>query len=374
MRMRQTIHCGSGSHAKIGEILAGAGSRRFMLVCDSSYQYLNIKEDIDKIDIPRVKFDGFSSNPQYNDVCRGVELFRAESCDAVVAVGGGSSMDVAKCIKLFSQLDPSENFLTQIYKDSDIPLIAVPTTAGTGSESTRFAVIYFEGKKQSVTHGSIVPDHAILDPDVLKTLPLYQKKCTMLDALCQGIESWWSVNSTDESRGYSMEAIEGIMRNMDAYIKDNSAQAAEGIMLAANYSGRAINITQTTAAHAMSYKLTSMYGLPHGHAVAVCLPEIWDYMIDHIGDCSDERGAKYLETVFRDIAHAMGYGTASEASRVIRGILGELEVGYPESESKTEDIVILAASVNPVRLGNNPVRLGADVLSSLYGRIVGEKE
>ena len=371
--MAQAILCGFGSHLKIGEILAEAGSRRFMLVCDGSYPYLNIKEDIDKIDIPRVKFDGFSSNPQYNDVCRGVELFRAESCDAIVAVGGGSSMDVAKCIKLFSRLDPSENYLTQEYKDSDVPLIAVPTTAGTGSESTRFAVIYFQGKKQSVAHGSIVPDHAILDPGVLETLPLYQKKCTMLDALCQGIESWWSVNSNEESRGYSRLAIEGIMRNMDAYIRDNSVSAAKEVMIAANYSGRAINITQTTAAHAMSYKLTSMYGLPHGHAVAVCLPEIWDYMIDHIGDCSDKRGEEHLGTVFRDIADAMGYGTASEASHAFRRILAELEMRYPESENKTADIEILTGSVNPVRLGNNPVPLGTDVLAALYGRIVGEK-
>ena len=83
---------------------------------------------------------------------------------------------------------------------ADIPFLAMPTTAGTGSEATRYAVIYYDGKKQSVTHDSVVPDVAILEPKVLKTLPLYQKKCTMMDALCQGIESWWSMNSTDESK------------------------------------------------------------------------------------------------------------------------------------------------------------------------------
>ena len=276
--MEQRILSGIGC---LEAALKELGTRKYLLVRDSSYPYLSIRNYIDALPAPHVVFDGFSSNPLYEDVCKGVALFNREGCDTIVAVGGGSAIDVGKCIKLFSKMEPEQNFLFQGYKDTGVPLIAVPTTAGTGSESTRYAVIYYQGKKQSITHDSIRPPIAILDSSVLKTLPLYQKKCTMLDALCQGIESWWSVNSTQESKGYSRLAVETILENMDAYIRDNDEKAAEKILLAANFAGRAINITQTTAPHAMSYKLTSLYGLPHGHAVAMCLPEVWEYMLGH---------------------------------------------------------------------------------------------
>ena len=210
----------------IESVLKKIGSQNYMLVCDSSFPFLPIK-DMFHTD---VVFNQFTSNPLYEDVCKGVELFNANHCDTIVAVGGGSTMDVAKCIKLYCKMDPAKNYLQQEYTDSDIPLIAVPTTAGTGSESTRYAVIYFEGKKQSVTHDSIIPNYAILEPKLLKSLPLYQKKCTMLDALCQGIESLWSVNSTEESMLFSKIAIQTIMDHWHGYIEENNDEDAEFIM------------------------------------------------------------------------------------------------------------------------------------------------
>jgi alcohol dehydrogenase class IV len=266
-------------------------------------------------------------------------------------------------------MDRSLNCLQQEYKDTHIPLIALPTTAGTGSESTRFAVIYYDGKKQSVTHNSIVPNYAILDPLVLISLPLYQKKCTMLDALCQGIESWWSVNSSDESKGYSKKAIDLIMANWKAYIEKNTEKAAEKIILAANFAGRAINITQTTAAHAMSYKLTSMYKLPHGHAVAVCLPYVWEYMVDHLDECIDPRGSDYLSDVFNAISHEMGCSDSNEAIALFRDIMRELDMRNVALQNDS-DIDVLTASVNAVRLINNPVKLNQTTLRAMYEVIV----
>ena len=248
-------------------------------------------------------------------------------------------------------------------------MIAIPTTAGTGSESTRYAVIYYDGKKQSVTHDSIIPDVAILEPKVLKTLPLYQKKCTMLDALCQGIESWWSVNSTDDSKSISKKAVELIIANWRAYIFDNDEEAAVKIMTAANLAGQAICITQTTAAHAFSYKVTSLYGLPHGHAVAVCLHHIWDYMISNVNYCIDNRGEKYLYTIFKEIAKAFGCVSSCEAISCFRNMLEEMQINQP-SLKKEIDIDFLVNSVNPIRLKNNPVYLDVDTIRSLYGFIV----
>lgn len=346
------------------------GSSKVLLVCDSSFPYLNIKADIEAMDVPYVVFSDFTPNPLYDDVCKGVDLFNITKCDTILAVGGGSSMDVAKCIKLYCRMNKETLYLEQEYKDTGIRLIAIPTTAGTGSESTRYAVIYYDGKKQSVTHDSIIPNVAILEPKVLKTLPLYQKKCTMLDALCQGIESWWSVNSTEESKEYSKIAVETIMKWWREYIFENTDESAKHIMEAANYAGRAICITQTTAPHAFSYKITSLYKLPHGHAVAIGLPEIWQYMIDNMDKCIDSRGKEYLADVFSDISKAMGRETPSLAIKAFRQMLKEMEISHPVATNKEEELNILSHSVNPIRLRNNPVELNEETIKSIYDIII----
>ena len=340
------------------------------MVCDSSFPFLSIKSDIESMSVPYVSFDDFTPNPLYEAVSKGVDFFNAEACDTILAVGGGSSMDVAKCIKLYSKMSKDKLFLEQEYKDTGVKLVAIPTTAGTGSESTRYAVIYYDGKKQSVTHDSIIPDVAILEPKVLKTLPLYQKKCTMMDALCQGIESWWSVNSTDESKEYSRKAVSDIMKWWRQYIFEKTDEAAYHIMEAANYAGRAICITQTTAAHAFSYKITSMYNLPHGHAVAVCLPEIWEYMIGNMDKCIDNRGEGYLGSIFQEIAGALGASSPEEAVRTFRSMMEEMQMQQPVSENREADLEVLTTSVNPIRLRNNPVELKTETIHKLYDTII----
>lgn len=345
----------------IGQIDCLLDGKKYLLVRDSVYDKLIIKKIFDTV--AHVEFSEFTPNPLYEQVCRGVELFNHEQCDMIVAVGGGSAIDVAKCIKLYSRMDPTKNYLKQEKVDTGIPLIAVPTTAGTGSESTCHAVIYYEGRKQSISHLSIVPDYAVLEPSVLKTLPIYQKKCTMLDALCQAVESWWSVNSNKESIVYSKKAITLIKDNWEAYIFNNSEVAAEKIMEAANYAGRAINITATTAAHAMSYKITSMYHLPHGHAVAVCFPEVYEYMLEHMNDCIDGRGMEYLKNILGEITRMIN-------PSYFRIMMSKMEISYPIAVNRNSELEILAQSVNPLRLKNNPVELNTDILREMYGRIV----
>ena len=353
------------------------GATKVFLVCDSSFPFLNIKEDIENMGVPHVLFSDFTPNPLYEQVCKGIDLFQITKCDTILAVGGGSAIDVAKCIKLavLSECGNEAIIPPLVSKrlpidGEKIPFIAIPTTAGTGSESTHNAVMYYEGAKQTVTNDGVLPDYAVLEPSVLKTLPLYQKKCTMMDALCQGIESWWSVNSTEESYEYSRKTIELIMANWRKYIFENDEEAAAQIMLAANYGGRAINITATTAAHAMSYKITSLYGFPHGHAVAVCLPEVWNYMIEHPKGCLDKRGAEYVQDISVEIAKAMGEDTPKDAVKKFRDMMSKMEMKKPSSENRESDLEVLTASVNPVRLKNNPVELNKETLRSLYDIIV----
>lgn len=365
--MKQTIYQGI-SH--LSEALEG--SAKVLLVCDSSFPFLSIKDDIEGMGVPHVVFSDFTPNPLYDDVCKGVDLFNITKCDTILAVGGGSSLDVAKCIKLYCKMPKGTLYLEQEYKDTGVRLIAIPTTAGTGSESTRYAVIYYDGKKQSVTHDSIIPDVAILEPKVLKTLPLYQKKCTMLDALCQGIESWWSVNSTDESKQLSKQAVEEIMQWWREYIFENTDASAGHIMHAANLAGQAICITQTTAAHAFSYKITSLYKLPHGHAVAVCMAEIWEYMLAHPEKCIDPRGQEYLQQVYKDIAAAFGVESPYAARDIFTCMLKDMEMASPVStqEKRPSDLETLSESVNPIRLKNNPVELEEYAIRRLYDAIV----
>lgn len=364
--------------ANLPNILKEVGCKKLFLVIDSSYPFLNIKDAIEALPLEeKVKFSDFTPNPLYEQVCNGIELLKASHCDTILAVGGGSAIDVAKCIKLavlakegnaaiipplVSQRLPIDGTM--------IPFIAIPTTAGTGSESTHNAVMYYEGSKQTVTNDGILPDYAILEPSVLKTLPLYQKKCTMMDALCQGIESWWSVNSTEESYEYSRKTIELIMANWRKYIFENDDEAAAQIMLAANYGGRAINITQTTAAHAMSYKITSLYKLPHGHAVAVGLPVIWEFMIHHMEKCLDKRGQEYLHDIFYRISKSMGTDSPKDAIALFVAMMKEMEMVRPVSNSLPSDILLLTSSVNPIRLKNNPVELNVQTIKQLYMQII----
>lgn len=362
---------------KLPQILKEINSKKLFLVVDSSYPFLNIKDAIETLEVEKVLFSDFIPNPLYEDVCKGIDLLKAEKCDSILAVGGGSAIDVAKCIKLAVLAAEGNNAIipplvnTRVACDgSKLPFIAIPTTAGTGSESTHNAVMYYEGSKQTVTNDGVLPDYALLEPTVLKTLPLYQKKCTMMDALCQGIESWWSVNSTEESYEYSRKTIELIIQNWRAYIFDNDLKAAEQIMIAANYGGRAINITQTTAAHAMSYKITSLYNLPHGHAVAVCLPEIWEYMIGHMEKCIDPRGVEYLSGIFFQIANVMGCETPLSTISIFRQMLENMELKKPVPGEREKEIAALSKSVNPIRLKNNPIELDFETICGLYDIIV----
>ena len=364
--------------ANLPAILKEVGCKKLFLVIDSSYPFLNIKDAIEALPVEKkVKFSDFTPNPLYEQVCNGIELLKQTQCDTILAVGGGSAIDVAKCIKLAilakegnAAIIPPLVSQRLSIDGAKIPFIAIPTTAGTGSESTHNAVMYYEGAKQTVTNDGVLPDYAVLEPSVLKTLPSYQKKCTMMDALCQGIESWWSVNSTEESYEYSRNAIELIMANWRKYIFENDDEAAAQIMLAANYGGRAINITQTTAAHAFSYKITSLYKLPHGHAVAVCLPEIWEYMLGHMDKCIDSRGQDYLGIIFNRIAHSMGCDNPERAIASFREMMTDLEMKNPIAGNREEEIIVLSNSVNPVRLKNNPISLDLVTITECYNRII----
>lgn len=341
-----------------------------MLVCGNSIKSLSIWEYFEELSkkIDLVIFSDFTPNPNYKSVVKGVDVFNKTKCEMIIAVGGGSAIDVAKCIKLYAKMKNEELFFKQEIIPNDIKLIAVPTTAGTGSESTRYAVIYYKGEKQSISHSSCIPDIAILDATVLKKLPVYHKKSTMLDALCHAIEAFWSVNSNDVSKNYSIEAIRLIIKYKDSYLS-NEDVGNEKMLIAANLAGKAIDITQTTAGHAMCYKITSLFGIAHGHAAAICLSKLWRYMISNTNRCIDSRGGDYLEQMFVELACALDTSDVKEAVDVYDMFLNSLELEMPNIVEESH-INILKRSVNLVRLKNNPIELDEEILEELYRQIL----
>lgn len=357
---RQIIYFGSDSYKKIRDILAQAGATRPMLVCGKkSFEALGISAFLKSLPAEFVRFSDFAPNPVYESAVNGVKVLRENHCDFVIAIGGGSAIDTAKCIRRFAGMDPAANYLEQTFVRETVPLAALPTTAGTGSESTHFAVIYYQGKKYSVAGEDILPEYAILDPVGLYSIPEYQKKTCYLDALCQAIESWWSVRANEESITYSKKAIRLLLSDREAYFA-NDASVYEKILRGANYAGRAINITTTTAAHAMSYKLTSLYGIAHGHAVALCLPEVWQAML--------QRSHPGLHSVFLEIAGELGCKTVEEGIAWFRNLIKTLELSIPLVEKG--DIIILAKSVNLQRLQNNPVPFQSEEIADMYCKML----
>ena len=369
--MGQRIITPEENYKGLDEWIKETGCKKILMVCDGSIKYQKeFNSHLKEIEVPIIKFSEFQPNPLYENVQAGVKLFREEKCDALVAVGGGSAIDVAKCIKLYANLPgDGENgsWLTTEYVENDIPFLAMPTTAGTGSEATRYAVIYYDGKKQSITSESFIPDTVLMDPNTLITLPLYQKKATMCDALCHAIESFWSVNSTDESKRYSRAAIQGVIENMDGYL-NNTEEGRAGMLLVANTAGKAINITQTTAGHAMCYKITSLFGCAHGHAAILCDRVLFPWMVENTDKCCDPRGEEYLKKTLDEIGLALGCVNAKTGSEKLGRIFESLKLEIPAAT--VEQFEELKTSVNPVRLKNHPVALDVETIDKLYHEVL----
>lgn len=368
----QIIYNVSSDYMELEQQFRKASIKSLLLVCDEAFGFLKIAGHLEglaeKTGIEIVHFNDFTPNPLYESVVKGIALMHDRKCDAILAVGGGSAIDVAKCIKLYSDMEADVPYMQQEIIPNDLKLYAMPTTAGTGSEATRYAVIYYNGKKQSITHTSAIPSVVFFDESVLESLPIYQKKSTMMDAFCHAVESFWSVNSNDTSKEYSKEAIRIILDNMKGYLAGDSNTYGK-MLKAANLAGKAINITQTTAGHAMCYKLTSLYGISHGHAAALCVARLWPYMVENTDKCVDDRGREYLDNVFAELAHIFGCDNALEAAESFDNIVKELKLGAPEAGNPAE-YDILAASVNPVRLKNNPVKLENKAIIYIYHEIM----
>lgn len=358
--------------------------QRIFLVAGSSFSKLPIGEELQELfselGIAFYHYSDFRANPRLEEVEGGIQAFSAFRGDSILAVGGGSALDTAKCIKLFTGLSKDRSYLEQEYRENDIPLLVHPTTAGTGSESTPFAVIYQDGEKCSVEHESIYPKYRIEDARSLRSLPMYQKKATLLDALSHAMEAIWSKYSNEDSRAYGQKAITLILSNYKAYLslenennakaqgkassaEEPSKQVLESIAEAANLAGKAIAVTKTTAGHALSYKLGSIYQLPHGLATAMVNRALYPFMCREKSRMTDPENLLFLAKCF-------SAETEEEGAKRYREILEDLEI-LPCLSVKEGDLENLVVAVNPERLSNHPIALREEDIGLLYKEILG---
>ncbi len=323
-----------------------------------------------------VVFREFRPNPCLESLRDGIERYRAAQPDVILAVGGGTAIDLAKLIGFCAAqaVDPADAIKTPARTPcKGPPLIVAPTTAGTGSEATHFAVVYVGGRKHSLAHPYLLPEHAILDASLTETMPPDITAQTGLDALCQAIESMWSIHSTPESVGYATESILLAWRHLNAAVHHPSKEDRRAMCRAAHLAGKAINISKTTAPHAISYTITSQFSVPHGRAVALTLGAVLAFNADVTPtDCTDARGADHVRKTINDIVCSLDFKTAREAERGIQSFVASLgcptrlnEVGVA-TDAQIEQIV---ARVNVERLANNPRRLARHSLTAILQSI-----
>lgn len=322
------------------------------------------------------RFTDFRTNPRLEDVQRGVAACRRFQPDLVIAFGGGTAIDLAKLIGAISaQADTNPGVAEDVIAGrakldgGGVPLVAIPTTAGTGSEATQFAVAYIGDVKYSVAHPDLLPDHAIIDPTLTSSLPPAITAATGLDAFCQAIESVWAVGATDQSVQYATEAIELAAQHLvDAFARPDPV-SRHGMSRASHLAGKAINISKTTASHALSYAFTSRHQIPHGMAVALTLSRVLAYNADVTDqDCLDQRGAEAVRGRIQIVVRSLGQTSVPAACRCIDRIIHA--VGCPTSPSAAgvcdrRELGQIVDSVNAQRMSNNPRAADKSALMSL---------
>lgn len=341
----------------------------FVVSGNNSYIKSGAKDFVDDLFKSKelTSFRDFAVNPQLSDVKKGIEIFQKGNYELIVAVGGGSALDMAKLISVFAhQNSKLEDLVLGKDKIAEkaTPVLAIPTTAGTGAEATHFAVVYIDKTKYSVAHNTLLPKYVYLSSDFSMSASNYLTACTGLDAFCQAVESVWSVNANQESMKYGLEAIELCWNNLTAAVNINSAQAKEKMQMASYLAGRAINITKTTAPHAFSYAFTSYYNIPHGHAVALTLPFFlqYNYSVSN-SDCTDERGAKAVKGRI-DLILSSIKANIDNSSQVLEAFFAGIGININiNTLIKEFDANLVLNNVNVERLGNNPRQVSQELIA-----------
>lgn len=362
---------GEGSIKSLEGILKHYSAQRVFLVTGKkSYELSGAKEKLEKLLVGagHHRYFGFEVNPKFPDLLQGAKDLRAYKPDIIVAIGGGSVIDTAKILSVLPTDTPEAKKVIKgeiEFNKKNTRIIAIPTTSGSGSEATHFAVAYLNNVKYSVAGKSLLPDHVILDPELTYSMPRYQTAVSGMDALCQAIESYWAKGATKESRVFASKAINEILSSLDNAVNNPTPTARKKMARGAFLAGKAIDISKTTAPHALSYSITTYYGIPHGHAVALTMGDIFVL--------NEQNGGKKLKKIMEELANIMNCKNAEDCKVKIHSLMSKigLESNLSHLGMETNNVVkIITGSVNMERLKNHPLVLSKNEIEDVLMKII----
>lgn len=351
------IYFGEGELERLSEILSEADIKRCVLVCGR--HFADKAAELQKY-LPSIcaVYSEVEANPQLSGVAETVRLAREHDADAVMGIGGGSSIDTAKFAAACAcgESSAEQCYNTATFPNKRLRIIAVPTTAGTGSEVTQVSVISRGNEKKTINHPSFMPNIAVVDPTLTYSVPPRTTMNTGLDALAHALEGFWSKNHQPICDIYAEKAVALVLQNLEAAYRDGSDKAARRNMsMASLFAGLAFAQPKTAACHACSYPLSADYHLPHGEACAFTLDSF-------VRINADER----LESLCKRVGLVDTAALAEKIAelKALAGLKTKLNgLGTVDIEKLAKD-----CAEHPL-MANNPTHMDAAALRSMFERL-----
>ena len=370
-----------GSVRAIPEVLQRKHCRSVLIVTDKGVSSLGLlkrlENALDAASISYVIYNRTVANPTTSNIYEAMELYRNHRCTAIIGFGGGSSLDCAKGVGIkIARPDKSLAQMKGILKvRRKLPLlIAVPTTAGTGSETTISAVITYSDTrhKYAINDFPLIPRYAVLDPKVTLSLPPFITACTGMDALTHAVEAYIGNSTTPGTRKNALMAVSLIFRNLDTAVKDGShLEARRNMLKASYYAGCAFSKSYVGYVHAVAHSLGGAYNVPHGYANAVLLP----FVLDAYGECIHKKLHHLAVAAGLVRKDAPYYEGARAFIYALQDMKKRYGIGNTIREIREEDIPALShyadKEANP--LYPVPVLMDAGELEQFYRMVMSKK-
>lgn len=372
--LNETSYHGAGAIKEIAGEVTGRGFKKCFVCSDPDLIRFGVTKKVtDVLEGANIDYEIYSdikANPTVENVQSGVKAFRASGSDCIIAIGGGSSMDTAKAIGIIIKNPEFEDVISlegvAPTKNKCVPIIAVPTTAGTAAEVTINYVITDSAKNRKMVCVDVhdIPVVAVVDPDMMSSMPKGLTAATGMDALTHAIEGYITKGAWQMSDMFHLKAIEIISKNLRGAV-ENTPEGREGMALGQYIAGMGFSNVGLGIVHSMAHPLGAVYDTPHGVANAIILPTVMEYNAPATGE-------KY-----RDIAKAMGVEgvdamSIEEARKAAIDAVKQLskDVGIPENLKeivKPEDVDFLAQSAyNDACRPGNPRDTSVAEIKELY--------
>ncbi len=308
-----------------------------------------------------------SSLPEINDLKKFISKINNFKPDLIIAIGGGAVLDLAKTSNCFFNSDEIEILIQDskyTLNKKFAPLIAIPTTAGSGAEATANAVVYIDKKKYSVEGELIKPDYVIIDPNLVLSTPRLIAASAGMDAISQAIESMISMKSTDISLKYSISSLNESLKSFEKHINNKTFETSYKMSIAALNAGKAISISKTTAPHALSYPFTAFNGISHGHAVYLTLNDFLKFNFINIKKSNSKFDLSNRFNIIFEIFKVDNINDLTDKISKIGTNVG-LENNFKKLNIVKKDLENILKNINAQRLSNNPININLNDIKEI---------